>query len=339
MTIAVFAPRDAAFARRLTARIAALSGQPAALFPVDPDGDVPAALDGAALTWGGQRLDQASAVFISGFRYEDPVLPPADDTVDWSFWQCRHVLRQQSYSFCWSFFSRLEASGTALYNPPSALLKLFARSQPLDALRAAGLTTPTVTLTNDPAVAEDVQQRHPAVVWRPATGRAAWQLFHDKQRRHLVGADKPPVMLAPAQAGMLLRVYVIDGQIALAFTAAPPAREDVERFELTRCIDPADIPGIDRLATAAQALGLRWAAFTVVCGEHDVTVYDVDADPATGDLPPSLQGHLAEALACALTGRPLPAAPAGGQAPRDTLLLRRMLVIQFEMEATKYAAG
>lgn len=339
MTIAVFAPRDAAFARRLTARVAALSDQPARLFPVDPDGEVPAALNGSELSWGGEPLGQASTVFISGFRYEDPVLPPADDAVDWSFWQCRHVLRQQSYSFCWSFFSRLEATGAALYNPPSALLKLFARSQPLDALRAAGLTTPAVTLTNDPVLAEEAQQRHPAVVWRPATGRAAWQLFRDKQRRHLVGADKPPVLLAPAQAGMLLRVYVIDGQIALAFTAAPPAREDVERFELTRCVDPAAIPGLDRLAAAAQVLGLRWAAFTVVSGEQDVTVYDVDADPVVGDLPPSLQGHLAEALACALTGRPLPAAPAEGLAPRDTLLLRRMLVIQFEMEATKHAAG
>lgn len=342
MTIAIFAPRGADIADALARRIAARADAPAHLFSVDPTAAEPAAVDGAAISWGGVRLDQASAVFITGFRYEDPVLPPvagpdAGADADWSLWQARHVLRQQGYSFCWSFFSRLEAAGVKLYNPPSVLLNLFCRQRPLDVLRAAGLPAAATTVTNDPATAEEIQGRGGLTVWRPATGRAAWQVFRDKQRRHLVAADKPPVMLATAEAGPVLRVYVVNGAITLILVAAPPAHEGVERFEVFKSLDPASVPGIAVVGAAAEKLGLNWGVFTVVAGENGVTIYDVDPDPVIADLPAALREHLTEALACALTGAPLPAPLADTADQRETLLLRRMLTIQFEMEATKHA--
>jgi hypothetical protein len=337
MTIAIFAPRGADIADDIARRVAARTDAPAHRFSVDPTAAEPAAVDGAAISWDGVRLDQASAVFVTGFRYEDPVLPPAGVEADWSLWQARHVLRQQGYSFCWSFFSRLEAAGVKLYNPPSVLLDLFCRQRPLDMLRAAGLPAAAVAVTNDPATAEAIQGRGGVTVWRPATGRAAWQVFRDKQRRHLIAADKPPVMLATAAPGPVLRVYVVNGAVALVLIAAPPAHEGVERFEVFKSLDPASIVGVDVVGAAAEKLGLNWGVFTVVAGESGVTIFDVDPDPVIADLPAALREHLTEALACGLSGAPLPAPPTDAAEQRETLLLRRMLTIQFEMEATKHA--
>jgi hypothetical protein len=338
MTIAIFAPRGADIADDIARRVAARTDAPAHRFSVDPTAAEPAAVDGAAVSWGGVRLDRASAVFITGFRYEDPVLPPvAGVEADWSLWQARHVLRQQGYSFCWSFFSRLEAAGVKLYNPPSVLLNLFCRQRPLDMLRAAGLPAVATTVTNDPAAAEAVQGRGGVTVWRPATGRAAWQVFRDKQRRHLVAADKPPVMLVTAAPGPVLRVYVVNGAVALVLIAAPPAHEGVERFEVFKSLDPASVPGVAVVSAAAEKLGLNWGVFTVVAGENGVTIFDVDPDPVIADLPVALREHLTEALACGLSGAPLPPPPTDTAEQRETLLLRRMLTIQFEMEATKHA--
>lgn len=338
MSFVIFSPRDAVFAGLLAERLAELSGAPADHFIIEPRPDAPASVDGAALSWGGVRLDAARGVYVGGFRYEDPVLPPPSLEADWSFWQSRHVLRQQSYSFMWSLLSRVEAAGVRLYNPPSSHLNLFCRQRPLDQLRAAGLAAAATTLTNDPAVAAEAQARHETTVWRPANGRAAWQVFRDKQRRHLIGADRPPVLLAPAAPGVLTRLYVVNGEIALALSAAPPARDAVERFEVMLGIDPATLPGAAEAARrAAEVLNLSWTALTALVTDQGLTFYDVDPDPAADDLPPAVQAHLADALACGMTGRAIPAPPADLRAPRETLLLRRMLAIQFEMEATKHA--
>ncbi|HRQ80226.1 MAG TPA: hypothetical protein PKZ97_03835 [Azospirillaceae bacterium] len=338
MSFVVFSPRDAVFAGLLAERLATLNGAPAEHFAVEPRQEAPASVDGVALTWGGVRLDAARGIYVGGFRYEDPVLPPPSLEADWSFWQSRHVLRQQSYSFMWSLLSRVEAAGARLYNPPSAHLNLFCRQRPLDQLRAAGLPAVATTLTNDPAMAAEAQARHQTTVWRPANGRAAWQVFRDKQRQHLVGADRPPVLLAPAAPGVLVRLYVVNGEIALALTAAPPARDAVERFEVLLGVDPATLPGAtDAARRATEVLNLNWAILTALSDDDGVTFYDVDPDPAMDDLPAAVQAHLADALACGMIGRPIPAAPAALREPRDTLLLRRMLVIQFEMEATKHA--
>lgn len=338
MSFVVFSPRDAVFAGLLAERLTALNGAPAEHFTVEPRRDAPASVDGAALTWGGARLDAARGVYVGGFRYEDPVLPPPSLEADWSFWQSRHVLRQQSYSFMWSLLSRVEAAGVRLYNPPSSHLNLFCRQRPLDQLRAAGLPAVATTLTNDPAMAAEVQARFQTTVWRPANGRAAWQIFREKQRRHVIGADRPPALLAPAAHGVLTRLYVVNGEIALALAAAPPARDAAERFEVMLGIDPATLPGAAAAARrATEVLNLNWATLTALTNDAGLTIYDVDPDPAVDDLPPTIQAHLADALACGMIGRPIPAPPANLREPRETLLLRRMLVIQFEMEATKHA--
>ena len=75
------------------------------------DPSQPVTLDAAGVSWNGVRLESLEAIFVHGFRYEDPVLPPADSACDWSLWQIGAVVRQQSWSFLYSVWSRLEQAG------------------------------------------------------------------------------------------------------------------------------------------------------------------------------------------------------------------------------------
>lgn len=336
MPYAVLAPSDSTFARKVAAALTAASGADVPRFTIEPSADQTGGVDGTTVMLGGIRLDSADGIFITGFRYEDPVLPPAGGDVDWSLWQSRHVLRQQGYSFMWTMLSRIEAAGVPLFNPPSALLSAFCRARPLDLIRAAGLKVPHITVTNDAAVAERLQSAGGLVVWRPVTGRAAWQLFRAKQRRALLGPDRPPVMLAPAIDGAMLRCYVVAGKVALVVGTVPSSREGLERFELIVPTPSASVAGIGDVTKAAEALGLRWGCFTIIATADGPVIYDVDPDPVADDLPVRLRDHLAQALACGMTGQPLPAEPGGDAEERPTLLLRRMLTIQFEMEQTKH---
>jgi len=301
----------------------------------------PVALDADGVSWNGVRLERLEAILVHGFRYEDPVLPPADPACDWSLWQIGAVVRQQSWSFLYSVWSRLEQiGGPRLYNPVSTELAAFDRPGQLDRLDRAGFAVPARLLSNDDGAVAAFQRRHDGagVVWRPVTGRASWQLFRDRQRRFLVALDKPPVLLAAVVPGPLLRVYVLDGRVVLVLSAAAPSRDGLERLEAM-----AAVPGLapDRLAAlgaAASALGLRWACALVVDGTDGPVFYDIDPDPELDDLPAPFAAFLRSSLAAALTGAPLPAASFGPEpVERPALLLRRMLAIQFDMEQTKYA--
>jgi len=303
------------------------------------------ALDADGVSWGGVRLERLDAILVHGFRYEDPVLPPADPVCDWSLWQVGAVIRQQSHSFLYSVWSRLERiGGPRLYNPVSTELAAFDRLGQLDRLGRAGYAVPALLLGNDDAAAAAFQRRHDGddgnggVVWRPATGRAAWQLFRDKQRRALVAVDKPPVLLAAITPGRLLRAYVLDGRVALTLAMAPPEREGLERLEAMAAVSDLPAERLETIGRAVAGLGIRWAVALVVDGEGGPVFYDIDPDPEPDDLPPVFAGFLKRCLAAALTGAPVPAADFGPEpAERPALLLRRMLAIQFDMEATKSA--
>ncbi|MEI8394366.1 MAG: hypothetical protein WCF85_06490 [Rhodospirillaceae bacterium] len=305
------------------------------------DPGAPVVVDAKGVSWGGVRLERLEAVLFHGVRYEDPVLPPAEPACDWSLWQAGTVIRQQRYSCLFSARARLEqVGGVRLYNPLSTELAAFDRFGQLDRLGRAGFAVPSLLVSNNDGKVAAFQRRNDGVelIWRPVTGQAAWQLFRDRQRSHLVGPDKPPVLLAAVVPGRVLRVYVLDGRVVLVLAMLAPNRDGLERLEGMMAVEDLAPERLETIARAVSALGLRRAAALVVDGADGPVFHDIDPDPELSDLPPVFEEYLKRCLAAALTGTPMPA-PDFGPEPveRSSLLLRRMLAIQFDMEATKYA--
>jgi hypothetical protein len=127
---------------------------------------------------------------------------------------------------------------------------------------------------------------------------------------------------------------VIDGRTVLTVEWAQPSSDALERFEQFHVVGSAT-GGTGIGGDALAALGLRWGSVLYVAGPAGPVVYDVDADPLVTDLPPSLRDHLLESLAAGLTGNQPPVYAGAPIVERESLFLRRMLRIQFEMEQTK----
>lgn len=336
MSVGILAPTASRLGRQLAERLAGR----AVWLDADLGPGERVILDGSGVTWNGVRVDRLRAVFLHGFQYEDPVLPPADPEADWSLWQVGAVVRQQSWSFLYSVLSRLEAAGLPLYNAPGVHLGAFDRMGQLTRLAAAGLAVPPLLCTNDDTDADAFQQQFATVLWRPVTGPAPWQLFRNRQRRALIALDRPPVLLAAAAPGALRRAYVLDGQIVLLLAQTHPSRDGVEQLESFLVVDDLSSAATDAVTRAAASLGLRWGLLTFVNGADGPVFYDADPDPVISDLPPVLADRLFDSLAAALAGTPALLSPPLRPEPttRPALLLRRMLAIQFDMEQSKYAA-
>ena len=269
MRIGLVAPALSPLAKQLQQHLTVLTGGPVAWFDADLPEGTRVSLGEHGATWDGVSLDGFDALFIHGFRYEDPVLPVAEPTADWSLWQAGHVRQQQRYSLFYSLLSRLEANGPRLYNGPSAHLEGFSRLHQLERLGLAGVRVAAAVSTNDPDEAERFCTIQAAaqvpVVWRTATGRCSWQIFRDRQRQHLIAADKPPVMLAPVVPGLLRRAFVVDGRTVLTVEWAAPSSDSLERFEQFHVADRApDVSGIG--GDALTALGIRWGSVLYVAG-------------------------------------------------------------------------
>lgn len=276
------------------------------------------------------------AVLVQGFRYEDPVVPRPADDADFALWQADYPAEQQRWSALYSLLSRLEALPLPVWNGAAVHLAAFSRPTVLERWRRLGLTVPETLLTNDAAAAADFTAAAGPLLWRTASGRCAWQIFGERQRRHLCAPEKPPVLLAGVAAGPALRSYVLDGRVVLSLDGLPPdCQGGQERLETFR---PAEIPAAAEAAVeaAAAALGAGWAMVLWVNGADGPVLYDIDVDPVLDSLPPSLAAVLVEHLAAALLRRPAPTPAAPPPAERPTLFLRRMLRILFEIEATKH---
>ena len=319
MRIGLVAPANSPLAKQLQQHLTALTGTPADWFDADLPEGTRVSLGERGATWDGVPLDGFDALFIHGFRYEDPVLPVASPDADWSLWQAGHVRQQQRYSLFYSLLSRLEAGSPRLYNGPSVHLEGFSRLHQLERLGLAGAPVAAVIATNDPAEAESFCAKQAAagvpVVWRTATGRSAWQIFRDRQRQHLIAADKPPVMLAPVVPGLLRRSFVIDGRVVLTVEWAAPS---LEFARAVRAV-PRGRSGAERSGIGGEALaelGIRWGSALYVAGPGGPVIYDVDVDPLVTDLPAPLRDHLLACLAAGLAGEqpPVYAGPAGGGA-------------------------
>lgn len=340
MKIGLVAPAKSPLAKQLQQCLTSLTGTSPDWFDADLPEGTRVSLGEHGATWDGVPLDGFDALFVHGFRYEDPVLPVASPAADWSLWQAGHVRQQQRYSLFYSLLSRLEAGSPRLYNGPSVHLDGFSRLHQLERLGLGGAPVAAVIATNDPAEAESFCMRQAAagvpVVWRTATGRSAWQIFRDRQRLHLIAADRPPVMLAPVVPGLLRRSFVIDGRVVLTVEWAAPSLEALERFEQFHVVDPArNATGIG--GEALSELRIRWGSVLYVAAPGGPVIYDVDVDPLVTDLPAPLCCHLLACLAAGLAGEQPPVYAGPAVVERESLFLRRMLRIQFEMEQTKFA--
>lgn len=334
MSVGILAPAASRLGRQLAERLAGRS----VWLDADLGPGERVVLDGSGVTWNGVRLDRLRAVFVHGFQYEDPVLPATAPEADWSLWQVGSVIRQQSWSFLYSVLCRLEAAGLPLYNPLAVHLGAFDRMGQLTRLAAAGLLIPALLCTNKDEDAASFQSRFSLTLWRPVTGPGPWQAFQDRQRRHLIAPDRPPVLLAAGVTGALRRAYVLDGRVVLVLALVAPHRDGVEQLEHFMPVSDSSPATTEAVIKGAAALGLRWGMLTYVAGKDGPVFYDADPDPAISDLPSVLADFLFDTLAATLAeGFAPPPPPRPELYARPALLLRRMLAIQFDMEQTKYA--
>jgi hypothetical protein len=338
MQIGIFSERYDLQAERLHRHINQLAPDSCRHFTLPKDDGSPAvALDETGVYWDGVNVAELDIAYLHGFSYTYPLAPAPLGHVDWSVWQIDHLLEQQKSSFLLSAFTEMERHGVKLLNPARVYLKNFAKAELLESLRQAGFPVPRMVCTNDmEATHTFIQKVDDKVVWRPATGRAAWQLFRDRQREHLISTEKPPILLAEIIEGPLIRGYLIHGQPLLCLNRYPPAcilhAETLESFKAMEC---TEVYG--ELRQLAVQLSLHWGQVSFVLKEGRPWIYDVDVDPILGPMPEVFQERLIDGLARGCLGmeqasEPLPDTPQ----VRRTPFLRRMLFPLFEFEHMKY---
>ena len=338
--VGVFGRRPDRQSRELVESLNRLEPGSARFFPTHLNGRPPASLSEEALIWDGEDLTGLDTAVVRGFTFEYPVVPRARMDQDWSLWQIHHVQDQQKYSFLFSVYAELARRGVILCNTADAHALSFMKFEQLQQLRRAGLHVAEMICTNDAHRAEAFSAGRETVLWRPATGRGAWQLCLEKQRRHLFVDGAPPVMLADTIRGPLIRAYVFAGRPLMAFKLGFPACRPLETLEVFLQVE-LPIAVETALRKAADVLGVRWAMVTLVQEEMSghAWIYDVDVDPHYDCLPDPLRGVLQERLARCLLGRDVETTVISDTPlERQSILLRRMLRVLFDMEASKYAA-
>ncbi len=334
MDLAILSPPLSQQARRLFEVAEQLApGSVCHLTFASPDEDR-VTLQDNTLLWNGIDLRTVQTVYIHGLAYADPPLPASVGVQDWGLWQARHVEEQQRFSFLFSALLHLQRWGNRVIPTREALLHAFLLPTWLQEIRRSGIRVPALLCSNEGASVEDFTANNRAVVWRPTTGRAAWQWFGAKQRRHLIALDRPPVLLAEVVPGPLMRAYFVGGKPILVLRQQLPRREveALEGFCSTEL--PAYLDEVGR--TMQGTLGIEWGMVLFVEKEGKPWIYDLDPDPFYGDLPVSYANYLHQALSAWLLGRPTgELVPPVGWEDRATLFQRRMLQILFDMEESK----
>ena len=294
-------------------------------------------LEASGIFWNGRDLTELDIAYIHGFSFMTPVVPSADTGRDWSVWQADYLAEQQTFSFLLSLFKELDRRGVTLVNPPDAHVRAFMKPSLLERFRRSGFSVPDLLCSNDLQEVEAFCRRHETVLWRPASGRAAWQLFREKQKRHLVRKDAPPVLLAKCEEGPLRRRYGYEGRPLLELAYRPPRETPPETLEQFSHVE--DPEGEWDPAALQEASGARWAMVLFVKGKERSWVYDLDPDPMLDWLPLPYREHLVRALALALAGKEETVAWPPELSPpleRPLFFLRRMLRILFDFERSKY---
>jgi hypothetical protein len=355
MSLGLFCYPEDKFGLQLAARMNAAIPASCQIFDLSWQKDPALVLSNETLTCCGRDLNGLDWLWVRGLPYMDPVLPPALRTVDWSLWRYEHLLEQQRYSAWESLFMELERRGVKLINSRRLCGQQFMTAGKLLHLQRLGFRVPELMCSNDMAAVLAFTGRHPSVWWRPATGRAAWQRFTDKQRLFLITPDKPPVVLAAYAGHRQMRAWVWGGESLLCMNVEPATMRAVEELgtptdhgELARLeslemwspftLGEEEISEFKRLADVEAAL--LFEVIFDVAADGKVTFFGVDYDPPLESLPPSVQAYLIEALSRRLSGSTTADMTAQHLLParveRPVLFLRRMLQFQFEMEQSKY---
>lgn len=360
MSIGILAPPNDKFATTLAEHLSTRYSIDVKSLDLRLDGAESVSLDDAVAHWRGVDLAGLQRLFISGFEYQDPVVPRTITGTDWSRWQYGHLADQQRFSAFYSIVSELQRRGVEVINPLRAHELAFSRPALLARLARDGLPVADFTLTNDHNSVPALQQRHPHLLWRPATGRAAWQRFEDKQRDALVGPERPPVLLAPGRPDAVQRVWMYAGRPLLQVLIEPAAaREsstlgsvspfasvvDFGEVEWLECLEVVEVQGVhvaaQTLDAVCESLGAPWVEITFCLNDRTPVIFDVDPAPRFDWLPEPLWEILIDALANEMASNPLgverPVAPSvGARFMRPAMFLRRALQFQFEMEESKY---
>ncbi|GEM_PF-906405 len=358
MAVGIFCHPEDSFALQLAGRLNSAAPGSCMVFDLSWREDPQFVLDDETVACRGMDLSRLDWLWVRGLPYMDPVLPPALRTADWSLWRHDHLLEQQRYSAWESLFAELERRGAKVINSRRLIARQFMLVEHLLLLQRQGFRVPELLCSNDMAEVEAFMERHPMVWWRPASGRAAWQRFTDKQRLFLIAPDKPPVMLAGHDGRRQLRAWLFGGECLLCLSVEPASLRPVEELEaggdhgeLARMesletwlpFTPGErvMAELGRLAGAGSAWWIE-VSFDVHAGGETV-IFDVDFDPSLDALPPPVAERLLEALERQFSARTARDTVEPHALPprleRPTLFLRRMLQIQFEMEHSKYAGA
>ncbi|MBF0382563.1 MAG: hypothetical protein HQL69_16200 [Magnetococcales bacterium] len=295
-------------------------------------------IDNNGLFCDGVDLTTLESVWIEGFSYQNPVIPPIETNQDWTLWQIDHIVEQQSYSALYSLFQELDRRGVAVYNPPWAHVRSFARFSLMERIRNSGFNVPPLICSNHKESIDAFCQQHGAVVWRPASGLSSWQRFTSKQQADLVGVEHPPIMVAKIFPGPLNSSYLFEGKSLLSLQyQAPDATPPMEKLEQFWRVPCDQVPNPERLC---QAIGGNWLKVSYITGDQEVSIYDVETDPLLSGLPNVFCSHLLSMLAHEITGQSGSYQETDGldsYQERSNMFLRRMYRILFNMEASKYS--
>jgi len=293
-----------------------------------------------AIIWNDIDLSHLKVAFLHGFNYQNPVIPDSSDNKDWALWSADSITRQQKYSLLFSLFSELQRRGVVLINPLRTLIGNYMKVNCLDQIAGQGLKSPEFICSNEIGPVETFIQDQINTVWRPATGRAAWQLFTAKQCNELVSLEKPPILVAGIVPGPLRRAYCLDGEVVLLLNQAGPSDQaQLERLEMYQSCDYSAYQ--ERLSALCKQFNIHWGEILFVDTGDELVIYDIEPDPPIEFLPSYYVEYLAKVLANYLSAfsaqREFQALAVDEKVvQRTALFTRRMLRILFDFERSKY---
>ncbi|MFP4476396.1 MAG: hypothetical protein ACLFOY_12620 [Desulfatibacillaceae bacterium] len=299
MEVACFYHNRGAQARLVRDSLNRLAGVQA--IALDPgSGGVPVSMDLGGTVVDGRAAGRFDVAYTHGFGYERPVTPPECPGVDRSVWRDDHVVEVQRAAFVHGLFENMERRGMTVVNPPRVWFAVFLLPVLLDRVEAAGVKVLKRVCTNDLELADGFASEAGRTVWRPVTGRAAWQVHVRGRDVRRFGPGRPPILLAEAPPGSLVRIWTYLGRPLLCVSYRSPDVGPPERLETVRELDPG--PYVRFCEDFHEAASIPWSLLSLVDGKDGQWLADVDADPDFSWLPGSYRDILCLRFARALAG-------------------------------------